>query len=133
MSTLPSSHPEYVWPVRFLMKQPHKEEKGCVCSCMHNDSEHRSSAYIQPLNSATNVEIFLRNGCHFPMLKRKSLFLINLPFHCVESNTGAAHLLQYKFNRSISCMHIPLFDKSRDTTMNVYFPMLFSDANFLRQ
>lgn len=30
--------------------------------------ECRSSAYIQTINAATNVEIFLRNGCHFPML-----------------------------------------------------------------
>lgn len=94
--------------------------------------ECRSSAYIQTINAATNVEIFLRNGCHFPMLIWRpsscstSHFIVQ-----VHNNTRAARLLQSKFNRSLACMRIHLFDKRGvHWRHNVFF---FPDANFIRQ
>lgn len=69
------------------MEHPHREQKGCVCSCMPNGSQCRSSAYIQAINAATNVEIFLRNGCHVLIGNTEGHFPRNLPFHCVDTVT----------------------------------------------
>lgn len=50
-------HPPHIMNV---FQHPHMEPRGCVCSCMHNSS---SSAYIQTINTAANVEVSSHNGC----------------------------------------------------------------------
>lgn len=51
-------HPPHIMNV---FQHPHTEPRGCVCSCIHNSS---SSAYIQTINTAANVEVSSYNGCH---------------------------------------------------------------------